>query len=36
MSFYSKITGSSSASIGTVIAVFRSSSGSFDITQYPG
>ena len=36
MSFYTKITGSSSASIGTVIAVFRSSSGSFDITQYPG
>jgi len=33
---YSKITGSTSAAIGTIISVFRSSSGSFDISQYPG
>lgn len=34
--FYSKVTGSVAASIGTIISVFRSSNGNFDITQYPG
>lgn len=34
--YYSKTTGSVAAAIGTIISVFRSSSGSFDITQYPG
>ena len=33
---YSKISGSTGASIGTIIAVFKSDSGSFDINDYPG
>lgn len=33
---YSKISGSTSASIGTIIAVFRSASGAFNINDYPG
>ena len=34
--YYSKTTGSVAASIGTIISVFRSSSGNFDVSQYPG